>query len=77
MNLDGPISSKAFTFSNAYWSYKKHCKSAELSSSVSLSQCDQMRRVPAKFGGFWHMCGGQNFGVAVGGCGGLLHKMRK
>ena len=40
-------------------------------------QCDQMRRVPAKFGGFWHMCGGQNFGVAVGGCGGLLHKMRK
>ena len=40
-------------------------------------QCDQMRRVPAKFGGFWHLCGGQNFGVAVGGCGGLLHKMRK
>ena len=23
------------------------------------------------------MCGGQNFGVAVGGCGGLLNKMRK
>ena len=40
-------------------------------------QCDQIWRVPAKFGGFRHSCGGQNFGVAVGGCGGLLNKMRK
>ena len=45
--------------------------------SKHYEQCDQIWRVPAKFGGFRHSCGGQNFGVAVGGCGGLLNKMRK
>ena len=44
---------------------------------VSAKQCDQTGRNPAHLGGFQHFGAGKIFGGAVGGWGGLLHKMRK
>ena len=40
-------------------------------------QCDQTGRNPAHLGGFQHFWAGKFFDGAVGGLGGLLHKMRK
>ena len=43
----------------------------------STLQCDQTGRNPAHLGGFQHFWAGKIFDGAVGGLGGLLHKMRK
>ena len=44
---------------------------------VHSAQCDQTGRDLAHLGGFQHFWAGKFFDGAVGGLGGLLHKMRK
>ena len=45
--------------------------------TLRFIQCDQTGQNPAHLGGFQHFWAGKFFDGAVGGLGGLLHKMRK